>query len=108
MNATTLPSFVGLTTLSSLTFCMLCLLAAIMVKHYEDDKHILFVVFLVIPFGFGFCLLVSVIAYSIVRWTPRLNNIILSDVDKKIKARAVSISVLCIGMTLALTIFIVG
>jgi len=107
-NGTTLPSFVALTTLSSLAFCMFCLFASLGIRSLQNDSRIIFMLFLLAPLGLGFCLLVSGLAFLVVKAIPRLSRIIVSGVDKKAKTRIISIAVLCTGLVLVCTVFIVG
>lgn len=105
-NGTTLPSFVALTTLESLAFCMFCLSASLGIKSYGNDGQIIFAMFVTAPFFLGFCLVTSALAFVIVKVTPRLSGVIVSDADKRLKTRVVSIAVLCTGLVLACAVFI--
>lgn len=107
-NGTTLPSFVALTTLGSLAFCMFCMFAALAIISLNSDSRVIFMIFLILPLVLGFCLLMSGLAFLIVKMIPRLNRVIMSDADKKAKTRIISIAVLCTGLVLACTVFVVG
>ena len=90
-NGTTLPSFVALSTLGSLTFCMFCLFAALAIrsKFPHGDSRVIFMIFLLLPFVMGFCLLMSALAFLTVKVVPGMNKIIMSDADKKAKTRII-------------------
>ena len=107
-NSTTLPSFAAVTTLASFGFCLLCLFVSLVAKYQQSDGQVVFATLLLAPLGLAFCSLISGFVFLVVRATPKLSRVVLSDADRRTKSRTISVVALCMGLVLACTVFVVG